>query len=130
MTCSPQPAPRVIPLLALALTASTIFAASHPDPPSQPSAPTKTIAAATASMRHTPGLLPLDWDATSGKLYLEVPLTAADHTRSSEYIYTHSLPYGMGSNDVGLDRGQISRGALVYFERTGPKLLLIQPNEE
>jgi hypothetical protein len=125
----PQFASCIIPLLAFAFAASTVFAAAPP--PDQPSGPMKTIAERTTSMRHMPGLLPLDWDAKSGQLYLEVPLTAnADHTRSAEYIYTHSLPYGMGSNDVGLDRGQISRGALVYFERSGPKLLLVQPNEE
>ena len=127
-----QRTPRIISPLAFALAASTVFAAaSPPGQPGQPSGPMKTIAERTASMRHMPGLLPLDWDAKSGQLYLEVPLTAnADHTRSAEYIYAHSLPYGMGSNDVGLDRGQISRGALVYFERSGPKLLLVQPNEE
>ena len=123
--------PCVVPVLALALAASSVFAAAPPFGQSdQPSGPMKTIAQRTMSMHHIPGLLPLDWDAKSGKLYLEVPLAAnADHTRSDEYIYTHSLPYGMGSNDVGLDRGQISRGALVYFERSGPKLLLVQPNE-
>ncbi len=130
----PQLAARLTPRLAFAfaLAASTVFAAAPPPGQSgQPSSPTKTVAERTASMRHMPGLLPLDWDAKSGKLYVEVPLTAnADRTRSAEYIYTHSLPYGMGSNDVGLDRGQISRGALVYFERSGPKLLLVQPNEE
>jgi hypothetical protein len=124
--------PQIIPLLAFALAASIVFAAAPPtDQPGQPSGSMKSIAERTASMRHTPGLLPLDWDAKSGKLYLEVPLTAnADHTRSAEYIFAHSLPYGMGSNDVGLDRGQISRGDLVYFERSGPKVLLVQPNEE
>ena len=82
-------------------------------------------------MRHFPGLLPLDWDAKAGKLYLEVPLTGnAEHTRSADLIYAHSLPYGMGSNDVGLDRGQVSRGELVHFERTGPKVLLVEPNSE
>jgi hypothetical protein len=80
-------------------------------------------------MRHMPGLLPLDWDAKAGKLYLEVPLTGnADHTRSVDLLYAESLPYGMGSNDIGLDRGQVSSGRIVHFERTGPKLLLIEPN--
>ena len=80
-------------------------------------------------MRHMPGLLPLDWDAKAGKLYLEVPLTGnADHTRSADFLYAESLPYGMGSNDIGLDRGQVSSGRIVHFERTGPKLLLIEPN--
>ena len=80
-------------------------------------------------MRHMPGLLPLDWDAKAGKLYLEVPLTGnADHTRSVDLLYAESLLYGMGSNDIGLDRGQVSSGRIVHFERTGPKLLLIEPN--
>ena len=91
--------------------------------------PVPTIAARTASMQHMPGLLPLDWDARAGKLYLEVPLGAdAAHTRSQDLLYTDSLPYGTGSNDLGLDRGQTSEGRIVHFERTGPKLLLVEPN--
>ena len=82
-----------------------------------------------ASMKHMPGFLPLDWDAKAGKLYLEVPhLDAAGHT--PELLYTHSLPYGTGSNDLGLDRGQTAAGIVVRFERTGPKLLLVEINEE
>ncbi len=79
-------------------------------------------------MTHIPGYLPLDWDAHAGKLYLEVPhLDAAG--RSPDLIYTNSLPYGTGSNDLGLDRGQVSEGVLLHFERSGPKLLLVQPNQ-
>ena len=94
----------------------------------------KTIAERTASLRHMPGLLPLDWDAKSGKLYVEVALSAnADHTRSADLLYTTSTPWSVGSSELGgagLDRGQISSGELVYFQRTGPKLLLVQPNEQ
>ncbi len=82
-----------------------------------------SIAAKTASMKHMPGLLPLDWDAATGKLYLEVPKL------SQELLYTDSLPYGTGSNDLGLDRGQIGAGRIVRFERSGPKVLLVQVNE-
>ena len=124
-----EPARRILSMLSFALAATFVFATAPA--PGQSGSPMKTIAERTASMRRMPGLLPLDWDAKSGLLYLEVPLTAnADHTRSAEYLYAHSLPYGMGSNDVGLDRGQISEGAIVYFERSGPKLLLVQPNEQ
>jgi hypothetical protein len=84
-----------------------------------------TVAAKTAAMRHMPGLLPLDWDAASGKLYLEIPAARF----GAELLYTESLPYGTGSNDLGLDRGQISGGRIVRFERIGPRLLLVQPNE-
>jgi hypothetical protein len=74
-------------------------------------------------MQNMPGLLPLHWDAKSGKLYLEVP------SLDSDLLYTDSLPYGSGSNDLGLDRGQTSDGKVVRFERFGPKVLLVEPNQ-
>ena len=74
-------------------------------------------------MQNLPGLLPLHWDAKGGKLYLEIPQLDVD------LLYTHSLPYGSGSNDLGLDRGQTSEGQVVRFERFGPKVLLVEPNE-
>src|SRR6202012_849302 len=85
------------------------------------------IAAHTAKMTQMPGLLPLDWDANAGKLYLEVLLRADG--KSDEFLYVHSLPYGTGSNDLGLDRGQISPGVIVRFQRVGSKVLLVQSNE-
>jgi hypothetical protein len=77
----------------------------------------------TAGMRHMPGLLPLHWDARNGRLYLEIPQLNAD------MLYFDSLPYGTGSNDLGLDRGQVSPAKLVRFERFGPKILLVRPNQ-
>ena len=74
-------------------------------------------------MRHMPGFLPLHWDARSGRLYLEIPQLNVD------MLYFDSLPYGTGSNDLGLDRGQVSPAKLVRFERSGPKILLVRPNE-
>jgi hypothetical protein len=80
-------------------------------------------------MKAMPGLLPLFWEASTGKLFLEIPhLDAAGH--SQEYLYTNALTYGTGSNDLGLDRGQTSAGRIVLFERIGPKLLLVEPNEK
>ena len=90
--------------------------------------PAQSISSKIATMKHIDGLLPLDWDAKAGKLYLEIPhLDPAGN--SPDLLYTHSLPYGTGSNDLGLDRGQISEGEIVRFERTGPKVLLIKPNQ-
>ena len=103
--------------LALALLAVSAFTSAQ------------TISTKTASMKHIDGYLPLDWDAKNGKLYLEIPHLDADG-HSPDILYTHSLPYGTGSNDLGLDRGQISRGELVRFERTGPKILLVEPNQQ
>ncbi len=104
----------------IGLTCCTASLAAQAKPEGPP-----TIAAKTVAMKHLPGLLPLDWDAASGRLYLEVPAARLN----SELLYTDSLPYGTGSNDLGLDRGQISPGRIVRFERTGPKVLLVQPNQ-
>jgi hypothetical protein len=108
-------------------------AAQHAEttaPSSGADVPVKTppsIVVRTAKMTKMPGMLPLDWDAQEGKLYLEIPLR--DDGRSDEYLYFHSLPYGVGSNDLGLDRGQISPGIVVRFERVGPRVLLVEQNE-
>ena len=92
-----------------------------------PEGPPPAIAARTANMTNMPGLLPLHWDANAGKLYLEIPLNAQG--KSIDLLYTNALPYGTGSNDLGLDRGQTAAGKIVHFERIGPKVLLIEPNE-
>jgi hypothetical protein len=102
--------------LALALLAVSAFTSAQ------------TISTKTAGMKHIDGYLPLDWDAKGGKVYLEIPHLDPDG-HSPDILYTHSLPYGTGSNDLGLDRGQISQGQLVRFERTGPKVLLVEPNQ-
>ena len=86
-----------------------------------------TIPEKTAKLTRMPGLLSLDWDAREGKLYMEVPIR--DDNKSADLLYFHSLPYGVGSNDLGLDRGQISPGVVVKFQRVGPKVLLIEQNE-
>jgi hypothetical protein len=39
------------------------------------------------------------------------------------------LSAGLGSNDIGLDRGQGGGGRLVRFQRVGPRVMLVQPNQ-
>ncbi|WP_047497248.1 zinc-dependent metalloprotease [Terriglobus sp. TAA 43] len=97
--------------LVVALSPLSIHAAAAP-----------SIADKTKDMRHLDGFLPLDWDEQTGRLYLEIPKL------DSDMIYVDSLPYGTGSNDLSLDRGQIGDGRLVRFERVGQKVLLVQPN--
>ena len=81
-----------------------------------------TLTQRIASMDRKDGLFPLDWDAKAGKLYLEIPATEKD------FLLLDQLPYGLGSNDVGLDRGQLGVGRVVHFSRVGGKVLLIAPN--
>ncbi len=74
-------------------------------------------------MQHLTGLLNLHWDARHGRIYLEIPHPGR------ELLYVDSLPYGAGSTDLGLDRGQLSESRIVRFERFGSKLMLIQVND-
>jgi hypothetical protein len=80
------------------------------------------IAKKTAGMTPMPGFFPIYWDANAGKIWLEV------NKFDTEFLYIASLPAGLGSNDIGLDRGQMGGSRVVRFERSGPKLLLVQPN--
>ena len=70
----------------------------------------------------TPGYFPYEWDNTKGKMYLYVDKL------DQEFLYVNSLPAGIGSNDIGLDRGQIGNERVVKFTRSGNKILLVQVN--
>ena len=82
-----------------------------------------SIAERTAGMERLPGLIPLHWDAGTGTLWMEI----AGFDR--DLLYVRSLAAGVGSNDIGLDRGQLGATAIVRFERVGPKVLMVQPNQ-
>lgn len=117
---------RKLPLLILSLF-TCVAVGQDAKPAADDAAALPSISAKTAGMKHMDGLVPLDWDARGGKLYLEIPHLGPDG-RSEDLLYVNSLPYGVGSNDLGLDRGQISEGQVVRFERSGPKVLLVEPN--
>ena len=74
-------------------------------------------------MQKLDGFVPLYWDGQSGTLWLEISRFDID------FLYTTGLAAGLGSNDIGLDRGQAGRGRLVSFQRVGPKILLTHNNE-
>ncbi len=82
----------------------------------------QTIAAKTIGLQKIDGYLPLYWDAANGKMWMEIARFNA------ELLYQTSLPAGIGSNPIGLDRGQLGSTSIVQFERVGPKVLMIQPN--
>ncbi|MFK7833969.1 MAG: zinc-dependent metalloprotease [Winogradskyella sp.] len=62
------------------------------------------------------------YEESTDKIYLKV------EKLNDEFLYINSLASGVGSNDIGLDRGQLGNERLVYFKKAGNKLLLIQPN--
>ncbi|OAB78944.1 zinc-dependent metalloprotease [Cochleicola gelatinilyticus] len=75
-------------------------------------------------LRSYEGFFNFHYSETEGEIYLEVP---ADKI-NSEFLYVHSLRTGVGSNDIGLDRGQLGGGVVVSFLKSGNKLLLVQKN--
>ncbi|HEX3249612.1 MAG TPA: zinc-dependent metalloprotease [Pyrinomonadaceae bacterium] len=81
-----------------------------------------TITEKVAGMQQFPGFFPFYWDAKAGKIWLEIDKW------NTEFLYVESLPAGIGSNDIGLDRGQLGSSAIVRFDRTGPRVLLVAPN--
>ena len=85
-------------------------------------AQTATIAEKTKDAQKLAGYFNLYWDAKAGKLWLEIDKWDA------EFLYQSSLAAGVGSNDIGLDRGQMGETRIVRFERSGPKVLLVQEN--
>ena len=67
------------------------------------------------------GFLNYYWDDTKGKVYLEI------ENLNEEMIYVNYLSAGVGSNDIGLDRGQIGGTRIIKFIKIGPKILMVQP---
>ena len=76
----------------------------------------------TAGLERIDGYLPLYWDESGGTLWLEIPRL------DTEVLYVSGLAAGIGSNDIGLDRGQLGATRVVRFQRVGPKILMVQPN--
>jgi len=85
-------------------------------------AQTNSIAEKTKSMEFHKGYFNYWWDANQGKIYMAVDKL------DIPFLYVNSLPAGLGSNDIGLDRGQIGDSRIVFFQRVGKKVLLTQPN--
>ena len=102
-------------LLAVALAAGLMSCSqSEKKPP--------TYAERVQKMSAMPGFFPLYWDGKAGKLWLEIERFDTD------FLYVESLPAGIGSNDIGLDRGQLGQERVVRFTRSGPRVLLVAPN--
>lgn len=88
------------------------------------SAQSSKIAERTKNMQYRPGFVNYYWDAATGKIWLLIDRF------DREFLYLNTLPAGLGSNDIGLDRGQIGSTRVVFFQKIGKKILLTQPNYE
>jgi hypothetical protein len=72
-------------------------------------APVPSIDDRTNGMRKIDGYFPLYWEERTGSMFLEIPRLDTD------FLFTLGLSAGLGSNDVGLDRGQGGGGRIVQF---------------
>ncbi len=81
-----------------------------------------TLETLTSSNKFYEGFVGYIYDNKSGKLYLKIS------NLNTEFIYQSSLPQGLGSNDIGLDRGQLGDTRLVEFQKVGNKVILHQKN--
>ena len=106
-------------LLAVAVAAPIIDAQ-----PARTAAAVRTIEDRTTGLRKLDGFFPLYWDSTAGQLFMEIPRL------NTEVLHFAGLASGLGSNDIGLDRGGLQGSRIVRFERVGPRVLMVQPNYE
>ncbi|MDX1647994.1 MAG: zinc-dependent metalloprotease [Longimicrobiales bacterium] len=92
-----------------------IFVASTP-------AEAQSISERTADLDTQQGFVTLHWDADEGALLLQI------HRLGEDFLYLRSLATGVGSNRLGLDRGEIGSEFIGRFERVGPKVHFVLQN--
>ena len=85
-------------------------------------APQDTTKSEFDSFEALEGFVDLYWDEDGGRLLIRV------EDLGTQFLYQTSLPRGVGSNDLGLDRGRLGVRKVVSFERSGPKILLVEHN--
>jgi hypothetical protein len=84
--------------------------------------PIPSIEDRTNGLKKIEGFYPLYWDEAGGRLFLEIPKL------ETEVLMSTGLATGLGSNDIGLDRGMLTGSRIIKFERSGPRVLMVQPN--
>jgi len=89
--------------------------------------PTPTIMEKTAGFDQIEGLLTTWIDRKRGRIYLEVP-APGERGECAEMLYVEGLLTGLGSNPVGLDRGQLGPARMVQLRRLGERVLLEEVN--
>ncbi|MBV6522847.1 MAG: hypothetical protein MNPFHGCM_02997 [Gemmatimonadaceae bacterium] len=104
---------------ALALLATFVLSASAVAAQAKP---LPAIAERTAGMTAIPGFFTLYLDEAAGHLYWEIDKL------DTEFLYQVSMASGLGSNPVGIDRGQLGGTYVLMAKRTGPRVLLFEPN--
>ena len=109
---------RLAAVSALSVSASAGFA---PSAVAQES-PLPSIQEKTQNADRMEGFFTLYWEDSSGSLYWEID------ELGTEFLYQISMGSGLGSNPVGIDRGQLRGTHILEPRRIGPRVLLMEPN--
>ncbi len=130
--------PLSLPVLAVFGAALWVGACASTAPPgalrppasstSSSGAAASTIATKTTGLEHRSGLLDLYLDKKAGKVWLALPAASDPGGRIGSYLYVEALASGLGSNPVGLDRGQVGEAQVLDIRRQGGRVLFELPN--
>ena len=83
---------------------------------------TESVESVLLNTQEMPGFIPLHWDSEEGRLYADISGV------EGPFIYYNGLSHGVGSNDLGLDRGRLGYTFLVEFRKVGKKVFLAALN--
>lgn len=83
-----------------------------------------SVADFTKNLQHQTGFFDFYYQIEQDKIFLKIDKF------DQPFLFLSSMPQGIGSNDIGLDRGQLGDTRLVKFERYGNKVLLKQLNTQ
>ena len=111
LKCAQELCLRLVFVCALLLSVSPAHAQEMP-----------TISDTVAGAMPMEGYFNMYWDDATGTMYWEIDKL------DTEFLYQVSMGSGLGSNPVGIDRGQLRGTYVLYAERVGPRVLLIEPN--
>jgi hypothetical protein len=113
---------RSFPLIGALLIALQIGALRAEQQPQRSERP-PSIGDYTNNTKKMDGYFPIYWDERRGALLLEISKFDTD------FLFTNGLSAGLGSNDIGLDRGEGGGSRIVQFQRVGPRVMLVQANQ-
>ena len=83
---------------------------------------TESVESVLLNTQEMPGFIPLHWDSEEGRLFADIS------DIEGPFIYYNGLSHGLGSNDLGLDRGRLGDTFLVEFRKVGKKVFLAALN--
>ena len=112
---------RAVPVVLACVAVAPLAAQVAPSSGGQP-APSASIASRVQGMERREGFVTVYLDTAQGRLYLELP---HDSLRALAFF---TLATGLGSNPIGLDRGEDGPNQVADFVRDGNRVLVVFEN--